>query len=326
MIKLLVVGDMHERGVAISRAYPLERLAENGYNVTTKIRSKYPNTHDVLWCDVLYFMRAATHQDLQFLRSAKLMGKKIWVDTDDDLLNIPIDHSGYFAFQEVGLRESYIEIHKIADIVTYSTETLAESHKKFNKNFAVIPCAYADERVEDLLENKPVNKIFLWRGTATHEKSMAEYAASILQIAKANPDWEFKFIGYKPWQILEKLKNTWRVEPFMDVEDMLSYIHQIRPAVHLVARTDNLFTRARSSISYAEATFGGAVTIAPDWPEWKKPGIVNYTSKADFVKKANLAAKKHQSKRVAAASGYIRKNITWSAVNKLHNEVIERII
>lgn len=329
MIKLLVVGDLHERGVSVSRAYPLERLAENGYNVTTKMRSKYPNSYDVQWCDVLYFLRANTHQDLQFIRTAKLMGKKIWIDTDDDLLNVPIDHSGYFSFQDASLKESYIEIHKIADHITYSTKELADAYRKFNARYSIIPCAYADERVEALLEKKPTNKIFLWRGTSTHEKSILEYASSVAQIAKANPSWEFKFIGHKPWPILEKLQalgNSWRVEPFMDVEDMLNYIHQVRPAVHLITRTDNPFTRSRSAISYVEATFGGAVTIAPDWEEWRKPGIINYKSKDEFVKKANRAAKESQTKRVTQAAQYIKKSATWGAVNKQHFDVMERLM
>lgn len=323
MIKLLVVGDLALRGVALSRLFSLERLTQNGYPVTAIVRNKYPNTYDIEWCDVVFFMRAITHADLKFLKTCKVLGKKIWVDSDDDILNVPIDHSGYFDFQDNGLRESYIEIHKIADAISYSTQTLMASHLQYNKIAHLIPCAYPDERIERLLESKPTNKVVLWRGTATHEKSLLEFTPAILQVARANPDWEFCFSGFKPWTILEKMKNRWEVKPFMEVDDFLEFIHHRRPAVNMVVRTDNQFTRSRSCISYVEATFGGSVTVAPAWEEWKRPGVINYKNKGEFVKKMNYTMKRKN--KTTQSAKYIKENHTWSQVNKLQYKLLEGI-
>lgn len=329
MIKLLVVSDLSIRGVTVPRLYSLERLTENGYPVTAKVRNKYPSTYDLEWCDVVYFLRCINEGDLNFIKKAKYLSKKVWVDTDDDLFNTPLDHRGYFDFNNEAVKTTYAEIHKIADYISYSTEELRDSHKKYNANCSVIPCAYPDEIVEHLTEKKSTNKIILWRGTDTHEKSLVEFGPSILEVAKSHTDWQFTFIGFKPWHILERMKNPWRVEPFMDVEDLLFFINQLRPSVHMQPRVDNAFTKSRSSISYVEATFGGAVTVAPDWKEWKNPGVLNYKNKKEFVKQMNSAIKmygtKAHEKLVDKGVGFIKKFRTWKYVNNLQYAILLKL-
>jgi hypothetical protein len=52
--------------------------------------------------------------------------------------------------------------------------------------------------------------------------------------------------------------------------------------VHIVPLRDNAFNRCRSNLAWIEATCAGAVVIAPDWEEWRRPGIMNYTDAEGF--------------------------------------------
>jgi hypothetical protein len=330
MIKLLVISDLSVRGVTVPRLYSLERLAENGYPVTVIVRNKFPSTYDLEWCDVVFILRAININDLNFIKKAKSLNKKVWIDSDDDLFNVPIDHCNYFENQNAELRRAYVEIHCMADAVSYSTKELLASHSKWSKNNFLIPCAYPDERVVRFKESDlPQKKIVYWRGTATHEKSLLEYAPYIVSLAKKNPDWEFHFSGFKPWYILEKIKNNWKTYGFFDVDDLLEHIHGLRPAINMIVRTDNPFTKSRSCISYMETTFGGAVTVAPNWEEWIKPGIVNYKDKKDFIvqmeKTMDQFNKTPNKKRVKKAFEYIEKNMVWSKVNKLQYQVLKSL-
>ncbi len=330
MIRLLAVSDLQVRGVTVNRMESLERLAENGYPVTTKLRGKYPTAWDIDWADIVFFLRAVTADDLAFIKLCKEKGKKIWLDTDDDLLSTPLDHRGHFDFQVEDLRKAYKECHWLADYATYSTATLAASHDKLKRG-SVIPCSYPDEVVSRLTAEGPTSKTVYWRGTDTHEKSMDEFGPAIVQVMNANPTWRIEFFGWKPWKILESLKCAgWYVHPFYDVATLLDKLHGLRAAVNICPRHDDAFTQARSSISAIEATFSGAVTVAPDWDEWKLPGVINYRSVADFAKKfetaIHQAGKPQHKKRWGQTAAYVRANRTWSATNKLHYEAIQAIM
>lgn len=326
MIKLLGVSDLVTRGVTVNRLESLERLAENGHDVSTRVRHKYPRGWDIDWCDCVLFLRAATGDDLNFLKECKLRGKKIWVDTDDDLLNIPFDHQNYFTFRDETLRNAYREIHKLADHVTFSTEMLAASG--LAKKWSIIPCSYPDEIVDKLTITRPVAKTIIWRGTHTHEKSLEVFGPGIIEVLRAHPDWRIEWFGHRPWRILEKVQNQWFWHDFCDVTELIQKIHNTHASVHIVPRVDDPFTQARSSVSYVEAAFAGATTVAPAWKEWQLPGALNYTD--DFIAKfeqaiAEAGTQAHRDRQQAART-FIRKHRSWTATNKLHAKVLKRIM
>lgn len=328
MIKLLAVSDMTVRGVTVSRLDSLERLAENGHEIAVRTRHKFPKKWDVDWCDCIFFLRAIDADDLSFLKEAKIEGKKIWVDTDDDLLNVPSDHSGYFSMRDPELHVVYKRIHQIADHVTFSTQLLADSG--LAKNTSVIPCSYPDEVIERLTKPGVNAKTVLWRGTQTHERSLHEFAPAIVQVMQAHPDWRIEFIGSSnPWRITDHIPN-WYVSGFFDVVDMLQKIHELRASVHIVPRANDLFTRSRSSVSYVEAACSGATTIAPKWVEWELPGTLNYDSIESFAALLEQAIVEAGSdahkKRWADSVEYIKANRVWSATNKQHAKVLKEIM
>jgi hypothetical protein len=39
------------------------------------------------------------------------------------------------------------------------------------------------------------------------------------------------------------------------------------------------FNRAKSNIGWIEAVHAGAITVAPDFQEWRRPGVINYACK-----------------------------------------------
>ena len=69
----------------------------------------------------------------------------------------------------------------------------------------------------------------------------------------------------------------------------------------VVPLKDNLFNHAKSNLAWIEATCAGAMTLAPDWPEWRRPGVSNYESPLNFKK---LLRERLEACRSAAASVY----------------------
>ncbi len=59
-------------------------------------------------------------------------------------------------------------------------------------------------------------------------------------------------------------------------------IHRLQPAIMIVPLVDNDFNRAKSNIAWLEGCFAGAAVIAPDFPEFQRPGVLNYSSPEQF--------------------------------------------
>jgi hypothetical protein len=232
--------------------------------------------------DIVFMQRAAGANNAAMLQMAKDNGKPIWLDYDDDLLEVPQDNPSHSYYSKLDTTKSILKSLSLANVVTVSNPAITDSFTKALTKaqlaipkFITIPNAFNNFRwkLEKVIDKR--NPIVYWRGSNTHVRDLVEHSEDIIHVAAANPNWHWLFIGPYPWMFEGKIKNLIHQDS-LDLIKYMSVLKEVKPAVNIVPLHDNAFNRSKSNIAWLEATYAGAVTLAPDWPEWQRTGIYNY--------------------------------------------------
>lgn len=295
---------------------------------------------EVCQCDVIFCQRPFHRMHANILRMAHDLGVKTWVEFDDDLLNVPYWHPAAKHHGEQ-FRQILADVLSFVDVVTVSTDAIRASLCAFAaaarvpmqpEKVCVIPNAW-DAR---WLMNRPVptgeqNPVVSWRGgrSGSHMQDLGKYLPNMGRVAKRFPGLTWAFLGCIHWDVATAIGEG-RVRTYQE-QDFFSYLHSfrsIRPAVHLVPLVDTPFNRGKSNCAWLEATIAGAVVVAPDWPEWTRPGVMNYTSEYDFetVVEAALAGGDLVEQRRQESMECIRRQLTIETVNEMRARILKELL
>lgn len=222
--------------------------------------------------DLVYMQRPQGSNAVDAAEYIKKMKINLWVDFDDNYLNIPTYH--FFVLQLQAGREGIINLLKLADVVTVSTHALAETYSEHNKNVVVVPNAIP-EKMLGKKEYAPSDFV-LWRGSHLHFPNLIGYADELQHVIDNGAN--IKFMGINPFFL-----RSYSMLPEMDIYNYFEHIKNIGAKFMFVVLQDNDFNRGRSNIAWMEGTMAGTVCLAPEWPEWERPGIITYTSKKEFI-------------------------------------------
>jgi hypothetical protein len=281
--------------------------------------------------DVVFMQRASGASNAAMLQMAKDNGKPIWLDYDDDLLEVPQDNPSYSYYSKPDTTKSILKSLSLANIVTVSnpaitnsfTKTLTEANITTPK-FITIPNAFNNYRwkLEKVVDKR--NPIVYWRGSNTHVRDLVEYSQDIISVAAANLNWHWLFIGPYPWMFEGKIKNLIHQEN-LDLIKYMSVLKEVKPAINIVPLHDNAFNHSKSNISWLEATYAGAVTLAPDWPEWQRAGVCNYKPH-EFRHKLNQLLTKNREPKYLQSIETINPDLCLDIQNGIrYHKVIKEL-
>lgn len=225
--------------------------------------------------DMVFMHRPCRNDDLTILRVAKNKNIPVWVEYDDWLFDVPNWNPNAYAYNDLSMQNIMAMCLACADVVSVSTSALYDKMKAVNKNVVIIPNAYRSDLYP---YRKPVihreRKEIAWRGTNTHDADMLSVGASWNELpGKVN------FYGGPFWLILNQMKqDSFRVIGQQDPFLYMKNLYQAAPRVLVCPLVDCFFNRAKSNIAYQEAMHAGALCVAPDLPEWKRPGVITYNA------------------------------------------------
>lgn len=316
---------------------PLAQLSKERRKMGDRIELCCPEKvswADLVDSDILFAQRPFKQAHLDAVLLAKDCGLKVWVDYDDLVTSLPVSNSCYDRYRDC--RPVVQRILALADYLTVSTAELGKELSQImppNKqlNYAEIPNAWAQNLfpiAEHMEERPPGPPRVLWRGTDTHIADLYGVSASIREFAKANPDVEWTFFGFRPHYLLG-LPNS-EFLPITDVTDYLRLLSRARYDACIVPLEDNGFNRAKSNIAWMEAAMTGAVTVAPKFSEWLRPGIINYGTGKSFAESLHWATviQTEMGHPDVALAGrqHILEHMTLSRVNQLRYETIKELL
>lgn len=313
---------------------PIARIRHVCHNIDFLLFNEI-NWATLLMSDAVFMQRPFTTKHLQIAEMVKNNNLKLWVDYDDDLFQVPTDNPAHKIYADSTIQKNIAKIIAMADQVSVTTEHLKQQFQKgsvLNRNITVIPNAYDFKlfpyRTEEV---SPRHKIVMWRGSATHHRDVMSCAQPITTLANdlRFSDYAWRFIGDNLWFVSDYMpkKNViW--SKALDTLDYQKHIWDIAPKVIIVPLADSEFNRSKSNIAWIEGTFAGAATIAPDWDEWKRPGVLNYKNPAQFsnLLEMVMSGEIKTEPLVKLSWTNIKENFDLYKLNEKRIEIIESIV
>jgi hypothetical protein len=270
--------------------------------------------------DIVMLQRPFSEDMVSLANYVKGLNIPLWVEFDDNLLAVPADNSKASLYN-APTRENIKTIMQLADVISVTTKTLKDEFAQYCKNIVVIPNAFNDFIFKGRSIQPQRQRMFMWRGGESHIYDIMTLGNAYNRAMSTFRDWQFLFMGFLPWY-LNKSNNFYHLE----ASDIIHYFNKVgamRPTALTVPLHDNIFNRCKSNIASIEATYFGAVCIAPAWPEWNIPGTLLYENENDFFNQLQVLVKGYDgSQNVKMAWDYITTELLLSKVNKLRVELI----
>lgn len=280
--------------------------------------------------DIFFTNRPHTPALVKCISLAKACGKPVWVDVDDDLLTVPKDNKAFEFYQADDTRKSHVEALALADIVTVSTEALAEVVRAVNPNVVVIPNSWNERLLGDVTKDQAHGDAIMWRGSDTHAGDLLKHGLAFRQVALKYPEWKFIFAGFRPWMLEEVIppQQFLHVQN-MDPIDLFSFMREVRAKIMVVPLNDNEFNASKSNIAWLEATAtAGSVVVAPKFiKEWRRPGVILYErgGLASALAEAIEMGDEARHKLWESSRKYVMNKLTTRTVNDLRKIVANRL-
>lgn len=326
------VGPLHE----LRRTFPELKVLDGSKFVWTTLKA----------ADAVFMQRPFLPEHAKAASMAKLHGKPLWVDYDDDLFAVPESNPAFRTYSRKEVQNAITAVLNVADLVTVSTEALKRklgavlsALGRHPSIVHVLPNAY-DARLyawyRDLghAEARP-NKVGTWRGTNTHDADLQAFTRPMVEAFRDHLDWTLTFIGDPFWLTLDELgkidglKETNLLSVgMMDPIEFFHTLWSVSPAFMFVPLADSPFNHSKSNIAWIEAAHAGACALVPEWEEWKRPGAILYQDADGFREGMRMLFRGEVDYRRQAdeSMAYIMDTLTLDRVNLRREELLRELL
>jgi|GEM_PF-1935949 len=251
---------------------------------------------DVIQADVIVLQRPFIQAHLDLAIQVKTIGRKLIIDYDDLLFNLPLTNPYYNLYMTSQVHSTINQIMNLADEIWVSTPQLrtsliqrllfflggldsfkalpdSEKDRSFNKvhdKIVVIENAHNDfDFPVDKRKPHTTNNVILWRGGASHNNDLYYYAKPLLEICNTRTDLSFYFFGPLPTFLSENFTNAksiFHMNQPMAIYSFHKAIQNLNPMVNLILLEPSEFNDCKSNINSLEGAYAGAYNfnVSPD--------------------------------------------------------------
>lgn len=275
--------------------------------------------------DVIVAQRWNTHRGLEVWRRARTPDTRLVYDLDDDLWNItPENYPAWKLYGRGDIRDAVEFMAATADLVTVSTEPLAEVLRQFSGNVTVLPNCIPDW-VLDLGPRRQYmggRPRVGWAGAASHGADIGLVADPVRRFLKRFPQWDFQLNGtdYRPTIKAPAGRMVFR--PWVQVNtDPEKFYLSADFDIGLCPLAPTAFARSKSYIKALEYGARGIPVIASDIEPYRtyiEHGVNGFLVKRDhewlkymseLAADDGLRAKMGEANRARAAECVISRNV-----------------
>jgi glycosyltransferase involved in cell wall biosynthesis len=186
-------------------------------------------------------------------------------ECDDDLLDIdPSNGPAWSFFRRPEIRENVIRNIEVADLVTVSTEPLAEVMRRHNRNVAVLPNCVPSSLLDAPHADGPKGLTLGWSGGASHALDLAEARDPVRQFLRRYPDAGLHIMGHVDSDFCKAMPRE-RLRTTRWVESVPAFHAAVDFDVALAPLRPSPFNRSKSAIRCLEAAALGIPVIASDF-------------------------------------------------------------
>ena len=231
---------------------------------------------DLNWADILIFNRQYTPAVYECAKYAKMLGKKVVFEIDDNWMHLNKDNPFYAGMKDnKQILEGMKKMCQLADAITVTTTPLKKAMREFtgNKKIYLLQnhiCDYYFKFHTVQQEKKPGRINLFWAGAQNHLNSIRVLKEPIKEIMSKYDNVDFYMVGsnymnefpfmkrermfYVPWTDIERYPNSFT---FGDIA-----LAPICP--------DKGFYQCKSNIRIQEASWYGMPVVASNLYEYGK--------------------------------------------------------
>jgi hypothetical protein len=182
-------------------------------------------------------------------------------DIDDDLFHVdPANEKAFQFFGDPDTRRRLAQNLRVADMVTVSTEPLAEQMRQYNDNVVVIG-NYLDAAVLDYPRPEWDGLTVGWAGSSTHAGDFAAVGSYLREFYRRRPAVRWHSFGHDyggytgaTWRRFTRWRDV--------VEDQAAYCASMRWDIGIAPLADNVFNQSKSNLKAVEAAAAGIPIVA----------------------------------------------------------------
>ena len=221
---------------------------------------------DLYWGDVFVFQRSGGEYILNIMSVLQKHGKKCVFELDDLLTEIP-DFLAHHKMSSDTLN-SYLEVIAKADVVTTTTQRLADKFLKINPKVICVPnCTEPSGLPLAIQTSQLTNKITLV--VASSDRVLVDFLApALLNIQQSFPnDFEIFVIG-PPGDYLESFGIKIQRSDLVSHTDFKKLLSSLINPVGLIPLDDSVFSSCKSPIKFFDYALAGIPVICSNVPPY----------------------------------------------------------
>lgn len=201
-------------------------------------------------------------------RLAKAGRTKLVLEIDDDLFNVDSSNGQAWGFySQSGVLDNLRANIAVADLVTVTTEPLAEVLRQYNPNVAVLPNCIPASLLAVLPPPVPEHAgvTIGWSGGASHALDLAELGSNLPRFMRRHPEASLHCMGdaKAATQLAKGVNDRSRFTPW--VESVPEFHAAIDFDITLAPLRASVFNRSKSAIRCLEAAALGIPVVASDF-------------------------------------------------------------
>lgn len=221
--------------------------------------------------DVVVFHRPNTAKHHRLAYHLKQMGKKIVFD-NDDTFNMDNSHP-FKRLDDKGFEQNREQINNVinsfinnSDLVTTSTEFLADEYRKLHDNVVVLPNYIDPADFPDPKRNEGDkvrvgivgsvcyhHDFYRIKGLLTKLDKDPKVQLVALGLRKKSLDPKVNKVFKDEFSFFDKLKNLEHI-PFVPMVEYYDQLNELKLDMMLIPRRENYFTKCKSNVKYLEAS------------------------------------------------------------------------
>jgi len=285
--------------------------------------------YDIYNTDIVLIQRPNSTASLGIMADAKRMGKKVIIDFDDHLLEVPDDNPASYYFSNAQVKKQISDTFLFADAVIVSTKKLYDLYYPMCQGkipMFVIPNGWtpSDLPMFDAKEqHKPTR--FVWRGGSTHFADLHTIKEEINYMLEM--DAEVTFFGLTKFMMYDLHKKAVNVD-WSSMFVYFTFMQRIEGDYGFYPLVRNDFNLSKSNIFAIECLANGMPVIADSYfPEFNMPGVIHYSNANEFLDLVKYIQICNIDKLALVKEGrnYIRETLHIDLLNRKRWEILKGI-
>ncbi len=219
--------------------------------------------------DIIVAQRWNKHDGLEVWRRARTPYSRLVYELDDDVFSVtPENWNAYRLYSRPDIRDAVAHAAEVADLVTVSTEPLAEVMREYNPNVAVLGNCVPGW-VTGLPRTRRDRPRIGWAGGASHGVDIGLVAHPVRRFLQRFPGWDAQLNGTDYRDTIKAPQDRVFYAPWIQVNtDPEGFYSGVDFDIALCPLHPTTFSRSKSAVKAIEAGARGIPVIATDCPAY----------------------------------------------------------